>query len=139
MSTIYWGINMYGVDADDINFKTKKELLKLPAVKSYLEENSMEEKEFDFDDYMLEHIFNGCNEVSEKSSRGKLVYIGYCSTNGDKKYFGLHAGYPWDKYSEGVSKEDVKEATWAILKDYLDMSDEEFFDLFDIISDTDWG
>lgn len=139
MSTSYWGINMYGVDADDLNFKPKKELLKLPAIKSYLKENDIKEEEFDFDDYMSEHVFDGCNETSEKSPRGKLVCIGYCRTNGDKKYFGLHAGYPWEEYIEGVTKEDVKEATWAILKDYLDMSDEEFFEHFGVIIDTDWG
>ena len=76
MSTTYYGIRMYGVDADDINYKLNDDIVKLPAVKKYMEENGIEEDNFDFDDYLSEHVFEGCSEASVKLPNGKTVHVG---------------------------------------------------------------
>lgn len=139
MSTTYWGIHMYGVDADDINYKSNDNIAKLPAVKKYMEENGIEEDDFDFDDYLYEHVFEGCSEASVKLPNGKTVYVGYQRTNGGMTYFGMHAGFPWENYAKNITQEDVKEAVWKIMGDYIDMHDEEFYRLFGDISDYDCG
>ena len=139
MSTTYYGIRMYGVDADDINYKLNDDIVKLPAVKKYMEENGIEEDDFDFDDYLSEHVFEGCSETSVKLPNGKTVHVGYERTNGGMEYFGIHASFPWEDCVKDLTKEDVKEAVWKIIGDYIDMYDEEFFGLFCNISDYDWG
>jgi len=140
MSTTYYGIHMYGVDADDINYKSNDDIAKLPAVKKYMEENEIEEDDFDFDDYLSEHVFEGgYSEVLVKLPNGKTVHVGYERTNGGMTYFGMHAGFPWENYAKNITQEDVKEAVWTLIGDYINMHDEEFFELFCNISDYNWG
>ncbi|MBR3637878.1 MAG: hypothetical protein IKN45_08170, partial [Lachnospiraceae bacterium] len=51
-----------------------------------------------FDDYLSEHVFEGCSEASVKLPNGKTVHVGYERTNGGMVYFGIHLCY--NIYSE---------------------------------------
>ena len=141
MSVKYWGINMYGIKDSDLKFKPIEQLLQIQEVKDFMK-GADKSREVDLDVILEDVVFGGYDEAVVKLPNGKQVSIDATYVE-DYEYsciYGFSAGYPWEKYMQGITKDDVHDALWCIFGEYLDMTKAEFIDKCGKIStcNCDW-
>jgi hypothetical protein len=140
MSTEYWGIKMYGIKDSDLKFKPIKQILQIQAVEDFMKDVDKSRK-VNLNVILEEVIFGGYNEAAVILPNGKQVFIDatYVEEYGYNYVYGFSAGYPWEKYMQGITKDDVHDALWCIFGEYLDMTKAELIDKCEEISTYNCG
>ena len=113
---LYWGINMYGVYADELKWKRDW---------GYVSSDAK--------DLLLGVV------ASVKLPNGKTVRLSRERRDDRGDIYGIYAGYSWTKDIQGIDKSDVEDALWQILHPCLDMTKEEFVKAVKEISDYSYG
>lgn len=97
MSMVYWGVMIYGVTLDELDWKD----------------------DIDFQETAMKDEL----DITVKLPNGKSVLLSYEPTE-DKSYFGLYAGYPWYERFQDITEKDADDAIVQFLLPYLDMTEE---------------
>lgn len=138
MSQKYWAVAMYGVNLEKLAWKEDDELTKLSRIQKYLADTSIEKEDFCLLDFLREEVFGGINEATVILPNEKKVILGW--EQGEKcSYIGFSAGYPWEDFMKGIDKEDVHDAMWRLLGNYLEMSQKDLDEQLGCISTYNYG
>lgn len=114
MGADYWGINMYGIWENRLNFKAGID---------------------------VDQFWNGELEIYVKISNGKEVLIERVFVLDEEWICGYSPQYPWELCPELTpsSEDEVKEALWLHYEPIVNMAKEEFYKAVTGISTANWG
>ena len=97
MSMTSWGVVMYGIYEDDLNFKKPFKTIR---------------------DIFIEN-YNGENETTVEINNKNICISHEYLEDSQQEVLGFYAGFPWEEGMQGITRKDVENAIVKVLSPYV--------------------